>query len=146
MPVSTQVRRPVGARRLGYTIGAVVNTVLFFLVNGSPGWAAVPFLTADTARVLHVVNLSIVAGIVINLARVAYDPRWFVAFGDVVGTGIGATALLRIWNVFPFEFAAGSADWAHIVRVVLIFALVGSAIGIMAGLVSMARAIAMEAR
>jgi hypothetical protein len=142
MPTTTQVRRPIGARRLGYAIGAVVNTILLVLVNGSPGWEALPFLTAGTAQVLTLVNVSIAAGIVINLARIAYDPRWFVAFGDVISTGIGAAALLRIWQVFPFQFGTGTVDWALIVRVVLVVALAGSAIGIVAGLVSMVRAIA----
>ena len=142
MPPNTRVRRPIVSRRFGYAIGAVVNAALLYLVNGHPGWEALPFLTADTIQVLTLINLSIGAGIVINLARIAHDPQWFVAFGDVVSTGVGATALLRIWRVFPFQFATSTVDWALIVRVALILALVASAIGIVAGLVSMARGIA----
>jgi hypothetical protein len=142
MPSTTRVRRPIGSRRLGYAIGGVLNATLLYLVNRHPGWEALPFLTSDTTQVLTLINLSIGAGIVINLARIAYDPQWFVALGDVVSTGVGATALLRIWRVFPFQFATGTVDWALIVRVGLIFSLVASAIGIVAGLVSMARGIA----
>lgn len=145
MPTTTLERRSVGTRRIGYAVGAVVNTTLLYLVNDWPGWAALPFLTADTALVVPLINLSIGVGIVINLARIAYDPQWFVAFGDVVTTGIGLAALLRIWRVFPFEFASGTVDWSLIVRVVLVFAIVGSVIGIVAGLVSMVRDIAVRA-
>jgi len=142
MPTTTPVRRPIGSRRLGYAVGVVVNAILLYLVNGWPGWEALPFLTADTVQVLPLINLSIGAGMVINLARIVYDSQWFVAFGDVVSTGIGATALLRMWRVFPFQFGTSTIDWSLIVRVTLVFALVASAIGIFAGLVSMVRAIA----
>jgi hypothetical protein len=118
---------------------------MLYLVNGRPGWEAVSFLTADTAQVLPLVNVSIVAGIVLNLARIAYDAQWFVSLGDVVSTGIGAAALLRFWRIFPFQFGTSAVDWSLIVRVGLVFALVASAIGIVAGLVSTARAIAVTA-
>ena len=142
MPTTTQDRRvSAGSRRFGYAIAAAVSATLLYLVNGRPGWAALSFLTPDMARVLTLINLSIGIGVVINLARIAFDPRWFVALGDVVSTGIGVVALIRIWQVFPFRFGAGSIDWALVVRVVLIVAIVGSIIGIVAGLVSMLRAI-----
>ncbi|MCA2219291.1 hypothetical protein [Jidongwangia harbinensis] len=144
MPTMTEVRHPVGSRRIGYAGGALVNATLLYLVNGRPGWTAVPFLTSDMARVLTIINVSIVAGVTVNLVRIAYDPRWSVALGDVVATMIGAVALLRIWQVFPFQFDAGAVDWPLIVRVVLAFALVGSAFGIVAGLVSMVRAVGAE--
>jgi hypothetical protein len=144
MPTTTEVRHPVGSRRIGYAVGAFVNATLWYLVNSRPGWEALPFLGADTVHVLAMVNTSIIAGIVVNLARIAYDPRWFVVLGNVISTGIGAVALLRIWQVFPFSFAVGTVDWALIARVVLAFGFVGSAFGIVAGLVAMVRALSVE--
>src|SRR5215212_606497 len=102
MSTTTQVRLPPGvsSRRFGYAVAAGVNVLMLYLLNGAPGWEAVPFLTGDTPRVLVLVNLSMAAGVVVNSARMLYDPRWFVALGDIVSTGIGMAALVRIWQVF----------------------------------------------
>ncbi|GAA0808136.1 hypothetical protein [Spirilliplanes yamanashiensis] len=134
MSTTTQLRRRpnVASRRAGYTVAAGVNVVLLYLLNGAPGWEAVPFLTGDTTRVLLLVNLSMAAAVATNMARVLYDPRWFVALGDIVSTGIGVAALVRIWQVFPFDFSAYAVGWALVTRVVLGFALAGSIIGIVA--------------
>jgi hypothetical protein len=143
MSTATQVRRPpVVSRRFGYTVGATVNAVLLLVLNGTPGWEAVPFLTGDATRVLVLVNLSLVAGVLVNAARVLYDPRWFVFLGDAASTAVGAAALVRIWQVFPFRFAAAPVDSAVVARVVLLIAFVGSIIGIVVALVRMLHAVA----
>ena len=141
MPTTTQVRRRpnVSSRRFGYTVATGVNVLMLCLINGAPGWEAVPFLTGGISRVLLLVNLSLAAGVLVNSVRVIYDPRWFVALGDIVSTSIGVGALVRIWQVFPFDFTAYSADWALVMRVVLGFAFVGSLIGILAGIVTVLR-------
>jgi hypothetical protein len=41
---------------------------------------------------------------------------------------LAATA--RVWQVFPFDFSGYSFNWAPLVRVVLLVAMVGSGIGI----------------
>jgi hypothetical protein len=143
MSNATQVRRPpVVSRRFGYTVGATVNALLLVLLNGTPGWDAVPFLTDDTSQVLVLVNLSLAAGVLVNAARVLYDPRWFVFLGDAASTAIGAAALVRIWQVFPFQFSTEPVDWAVVARVVLVVAFVGSLIGIVVALVRMLHAVA----
>ena len=45
-------RPPRSARRAGYLIGALLNGALLWLVNVSPGWQAVPFLTQEFDGVL----------------------------------------------------------------------------------------------
>jgi len=110
---TTPTRRPsIAARRVGYVIGALVSVALLYLVNVWPGWQAVPVLTEDTRQVLGVVNLSFVFGLVTNVLYVAHDARWWRALGEVVSTGIALVVLIRVWLVFPFEFAAGPVDWA----------------------------------
>jgi hypothetical protein len=50
------------------------------------------------------VNLTLVVSAVVNLAYVGYDAPWAVALGAIVTTGLGLAALIRIWQVFPFDF------------------------------------------
>lgn len=136
-------RRPTAAaRRLGYAIAMVVNVVLLYLVNVSPGWDAVPFLTHDTTQVVGWVNASIGAGIIANALYLAMDPRWFRALGEIVVTAIGLAALVKLWQVFPFAFDDEGTPWHLITRWVLAIAMAGSAIGIITNLVAFLRALA----
>jgi hypothetical protein len=125
-----------GRRRAGYLVGAGVNAVLLYLVNVSPGWEAVPFLTARTPEVLPLVNASLLAGVLANLVYAVRDPRWLVLLGDVVTTSIGLAAVLRVWDVFPLDFEAGA--WETVARVLLVIGAVGSVLGIVVALVRLA--------
>jgi hypothetical protein len=122
------------ARSVGYTVAAVVNTVLLFLLNVRPGWRSVPFLTEDTSRVLVLVNLSLAAGVVTNLTYVLHDaPRW-KALGDLVANGLSLAVLIRVWAVFPFAFDA--REWTLLTRTVLVIAMVGTSIAMVVQAVS----------
>ncbi|MCK6209003.1 hypothetical protein KZX45_00400 [Georgenia sp. EYE_87] len=142
--MSQQVReRPaVGARRLGYTIAVVVNAAMLYAVNVVPGWEVLPFLTADTAAVIPAVNASMAVGLVANALYAVHDPPWFKAFGDAVTTVVGLVAVVRLWQVFPFDFGAATFDWELLVRWVLVVGIVGSVIAIVVALVSLVRAAA----
>lgn len=131
-----------GSRRAGYVVAVAINLALLVALNSWPGWDAVPFLTDETTRVLGWVNASLVVSALANVAYVVADPRWLKAAGDAVTTGVGLVAMLRLWSVFPFAFAAGSVDWALVVRVVLVVGIVGSAIGIVAAVVRLVAAAA----
>jgi hypothetical protein len=135
-------RQPVASRRLGYTIAVAVNAVLIYLVNVSPGWDAVPFLTPATTEVLPWVNASMIAGVVANALYVAWDPTWFKALGDIVTTSIGIVAMVRIWQVFPFDFTGSSFDWALVARFALGFGIGGSIVAILVALVTLVRSLA----
>jgi hypothetical protein len=122
-------RPPAAARRSGYAVAAVLNLVMLYLINGRPGWTALPVLTDDATRVLALVNVSLAAGLVVNLVQLIHDPPWVVALGGMVTTAIGAAALLRMWQVFPFEFGGTSFDWALVARVLIALGLIGSVAG-----------------
>jgi hypothetical protein len=93
-------RRPSAvARRAGYGLAILFSTALLIILNGSPGWQAIPFLTSDTAPVLWLVNLFLAAGIAANLAYLAYNPPWLKSLGNLATTGIGLAAAIRIWQV-----------------------------------------------
>ncbi|HEX5198845.1 MAG TPA: hypothetical protein VFW27_02795 [Actinoplanes sp.] len=140
MTTTSKSRTPV-ARRAGYAIAVLVNTLLIYLINVWPGWDVLPFLTAGMTRVLPLINLSLVAGVAVNLVCLAHDARWLVAAGSLVTTSIGLAATVRMWQVFPFDFAAGS-PWPAVVRVLLIVAMAGSVIGIGVQIVTLLRAAA----
>ncbi len=135
-------RRSGATRRVGYVLAALCDATLLYLVNVWPGWQAVSFLTEDTRQVLGLVNLSLAVGLVANLVYLAKDGPRLKALGDVVTTGIGLVVLVRIWQVFPFDFAGWSTDWSWLVRVLLGVGIVGSVIGIAVRFISLVRQLA----
>jgi hypothetical protein len=134
-------RPPVATRRVGYVVAVLVNAALLYAANVWPGWATLPFLTEDTAQVMPMVNASITVSLVANGVYLLRDPRWLKALGDVVTTTVGLVAVVQMWQVFPFDFDDGGLDWTLVVRVLLGVAIVGSVIGIVAGLVSFVRSV-----
>lgn len=142
MTTTTAHRPSIATRRIGYVFGALAGVIGLLLVNVWPGWDSVPFLTSETAEVLGLVNASFVAGIVANAVYLVYDAPWLVALGGVVTTGIGLVALIRIIQVFPVDFSDWDFDGTALVRVLLILAIVGTAIGIVVQLVALVRSLA----
>ena len=129
-------RPSAGARRVGYALAVLFSMALLVILNGSPGWQAMPFLTSDTAQVLWLVNLCLAAGIAANLVYLVSDPPWIKSLGDLVTTGIGLAAAIRIWQVFPFDLSSG---WTAAVRVLLAVAIAGSCIALVVQIVTLAR-------
>lgn len=126
-------------RRVGYTVGAVVNALVLVAVNWWPGWDAVPFLTADTRLVLGWVNASIVVGLLANLLYAVSDPPRVRAGGDLVQNLVGLAAMVRLWQVFPVHFAPGGFDWELVARVFLGIGIGGASIAIVVALVRLVR-------
>lgn len=146
-PPAAPARRPRPAgRRAGYLAAVVVNAALLFVLNGQPGWQAVPFLTSATTQVLGLVNLSLAAGLAVNLVYLAYDQPWLKSLGDLLTAGIGLVVAIRLWQVFPFAFH-GSWTWcATAVRVLLIVAIAGCGVSILVQAVSLGRLAVHSAR
>ena len=57
----------------------------------------------------------------------------------LVTAGIGLIVMIRIWNVFPFDFSDSAFDWTFVVRLLLVVAMVGAAIGIVVQFVTLIR-------
>jgi len=133
----TMTQRPTAAaRRLGYGVGAVVNVALLYAVNIWPGWEVLPFLTAGTASVLVLVNLSIISNLTANAVYLVYDAAWLKSLGTVLTTTVGMITLVRIWQVFPFDFGDSSFNWQLVTRILLIIGIVGSDIGIIVAFIA----------
>ncbi|MBM6402371.1 hypothetical protein [Phycicoccus sonneratiae] len=129
---SRPARRLRPAPRSANLGGLVVNLVLLYLVNERPGWDAVPFLTGDTPLVLPLVNAALWTGVVVEALAVLLHTPGFRALGDLVTSAVGLTATLRVWDVFPFDLTSG---WHLVARGVLVLAVVGGVVGIVAALV-----------
>jgi hypothetical protein len=138
----TASKRPaVGDRRVGYVVAVLVNAAVLYAVNVWPGWQALPFLTEDMRLVLGLVNASMLVSIVANMVYFVADPRWLKALGDIVTTAVGVAALVRMWQVFPFDFSGSSFDWALVVRVAMGVAIGGSAIALVVAFVSFVKSV-----
>ena len=120
----------------GYCLAIGFSAALLIVLNGSPGWQAMPFLTSDTGQVLWLVNFSLAAGIAANVVYLAYDPPWVRSPGGLATTGIGLATAIRLWQVFPFALSSG---WSTAVRVLLVVAIAGSCIALVVQIVSLAR-------
>jgi hypothetical protein len=127
-----------GQRSFGYTVALAVNVGLLYLINESPGWDAVGFLTGEASSVLGWVNASIAAGVAMNAVYLISDPEWLRALGDVATTTIGLVALLVIWQVWPIDLAA---LWELLARWVIAVGVAGSVIGIIVATVRFVRAL-----
>jgi len=126
-------------RRVGYLVAVIVNVVIWILVNVSPGWQALPFLTDDFTRVLWLANLSLVTSALVNAAYLLYDPAWFRSVTQIGVLAVGLAASVRTWQVFPFDFSGSSIPWAGITRALIIIAIFGSVIALVSELVKLAK-------
>lgn len=129
---------PAG-RRIGYAVAIAVNVVLFLLVNVWPTWRILPFLTEATLDVLPLVNLSLIAGVVVNVLNLLLDLAWVRTVGELVTSVIALIATIRIWDVFPFAFGDTGFDWELLTRVILGIAIGGTVISIIVQVVILVR-------
>ena len=141
--LQSRARPAVRSRRAGNVVAAIANAVVLWLVHGWPGWEVVPFLTAETSRVLGVVTASLAAGIVVNLLQLPPHPGWLTPAGLVVTSAFAVAVTVRVLDVFPFAFDGGF-DWALVVRIVLVVGIVGAAVGVIVAVVSLVRLLAAE--
>ncbi len=133
-------RRPsIASRRFGYALSIAINVVLIYLVNEWPGWQSLSFMTADAERVIPIINASMVIIIVANALYLIADPRWLRAIGEAITAAVSFVAIACLLGVFPFDFSDLSFDWETLVRVLLVLGLVGSAVSVIANLVTFIR-------
>ncbi len=128
--------RPAPAvRRTGYVAAIVVFVVLWWIVGRLYGWGWPPFLTEEFGDVVPWLRFSLAVDIAFHAVYLAYDPRWFTAFGDGVRALVNAIVAIIILRVFPFDFSAYAFDWETLTRIVLIVAIVAAWIAAIAAVV-----------
>ena len=131
-------RRPsLASRRFGYALSVAINVVLIYLLNEWPGWQSLNFVTGDADLVVPVINASMVIVIVANGLYLIADPRWLRAIGEAVTAAVSFIAITVVLEVFSFDFSGLYFDWEMLVRVMLVLGLVGSAVSIIANVVTL---------
>ncbi len=129
-------------KRAGYVIAIIINAAMLVVVNSILDWDVLPFLTQDFTRVLPLLNVSLAATIVANVAFLLFDPDWFVSLCRMVLNAVGIAVGGLFLTVFPFDFSAYPGfDWALLAKVMIILGIVGTSIGLIAETVKLVRAL-----
>jgi hypothetical protein len=126
---------PTSGKRFGYAIAVAVNAALLWVILNIQSWDLLPFLTDRFSEVVPWLTLSLIVSILANLTYQFDHSPPVRAFGDLVTSLIGAWAAYRVLAVFPFEFTGDGFDGSTLIRVLLIVAIVGGAIGTIAAFV-----------
>ena len=120
------------ARRFGYLLGASINAGMIWLVNVTPGWWWVPFLTEEFGQVVWLITASLLVGVAVNLGQMAFDPPWARRLGDTISAAFAVVILQRLWSIFPFDLDPGWVGWTTPLRVTLLLVTIATAIGLVA--------------
>ena len=130
---------PSPVRRTGYVIAIVVNALLLYVVNNLLAWDVLPFLTQDFERLLPILNLSIVASIAANALYLWRDRGTIRHGSQIIVSALSLGVMVRTWQIYPFDFSAYSVNWDVLVRFILVVAVVGTSIGLVAEAVKLVR-------
>ncbi|GAA3458650.1 hypothetical protein ACFFSW_36145 [Saccharothrix longispora] len=127
--------------RTGYLTAAMLDVVLLVLVNVSPGWRGVPFLTGAAEDVVVWVDAGLALGVVVNLVHVLFLRRRLVLLGDVLTTAAALVSLTVVRAVFPFRFDDAQIPWTVITRTTLTIVVVAVSIALLVQLVKLLHAL-----
>ncbi len=127
------------SRRFGYFVSVLINVAMLIVVNNLVTWDILPFLTGDFDRVVPIITVSLGAAILANLAYIAYDAGWFRSLTQIGLLLISLAATIRLYQVFPFDFAAYEFNWTAVGKGVLILAMVGVVVGMITEAVKLAQ-------
>jgi hypothetical protein len=68
----------------------------------------------------------------------SFDPPWFKSLTRIGLNLISLIVTIRMLQVFPFDFSGYRFDWEIVTRVVLILAIIGTAIAVVVETVKLA--------
>jgi len=132
-------RRPSApVRRVGYAVAVALQLVVWYAAAIWPGWSALPFLTEQTTLVLPIFYASLAVTAAVNLVWLLRDPAWLTSLGNLLTAVVGIAVSVRLWQVFPFDFGESTVPWGLLARILLVMAIVGSAIGAVVSVVTLA--------
>lgn len=124
----TRHHRSAG-RRFGYLVAIGINAVMLSIANHLLEWDWPSFLTDEFNDVLGIITVSFVATMIANAMFVVFDAPWFKSLANAVTAAIAIAVAWRMLQVFPFDFTGYDRDWSDVARIVLVFAMLGAAVG-----------------
>lgn len=130
MTTTTDITLRRAGRRTGYAIAIVINVFLLFVVNNVTSWDVASFLTDEFSEVVPFIDLSLAASVIANLLYLFNDRPAVKSASRIVVNAIGIVASVAVLRVFPFDFAGYAFDWAILIRILLVGAIVGQGIAI----------------
>lgn len=116
-------------RRFGYGIAIAINVALLILVNNIVEWGLSGFITDGWSDVVPWINVSLSATLLANVIYMFNDAPVVKSSGQLVTNVITFLASYQIFRVFPFDFSGYTFNWGIVIRILLIVAMAGSAIG-----------------
>lgn len=128
--ISTELKR--ASRNVGFGIAVVINVVMLVVVQNILDWGWLPFLTDEFVDVIPWISLSLIALIVTNLIYVFNDSALVRSTGQIGTHLISFLATYQLFRVFPFDFSAYEFNWGIVARVLLVLAMAGAGIGMLA--------------
>lgn len=134
--VSPELKR--AGRRVGYGVAVVINVAMLIAVQYVYDWGWLPFLTVEFNEVVPWISLSLMASILANLVYQFNDAPLPKSTGQILVNLISIVVSYQIFQIFPFDFSGYDFNWAIVVRIVLILAMVGAAIGTLTEAVNLA--------
>lgn len=142
--VSSGARR--AGHRFGYLVAIVVNLVMLGAVQFILEWGWIPFLTDELEGLIPLISLSLIVTVIANLVYL-FDDTVFVKSTAEIGVNLMSLYVTyQIYLVFPFDFSAYTFDWEMPARILLILAMVGTGIGVLASAWQLHRASLREGR
>lgn len=123
--------RSITTRRTGYAVAMLVNAIMLVIVNNILEWGWFSWLTDDFELVLPLVNLSLLATMLVNLAYMAYDLQWFKSLCEMGLLVISISVAVRTFEVFPFDFSAYTWNWEATVKLAIVCAIIGMSIAML---------------
>ena len=117
--------------RFGYGVAIVINLAMLVVVQNILEWGWLPFLTDEFATVVPWITLSLVLSIVVNLVYQINDSRAVKTAGQILVSVVSIFVTYQLLRVFPFDFSNYGFNWAPVVRIVLVLAMVGAGIGML---------------
>lgn len=128
-----QAPRRLGStgRRFGYVVAVGVNALGLVIVNNVLEWGWLSFLTADLAKVVPWLNVSLTAALAANLIYLFWDRPAFRSATQIVLNLVTFVVTYQFFRVFPFDFSIYTFNWGVVVRILLILTMVGAAVGVL---------------
>lgn len=116
----------------GYAVSIVINLALLVVVLNIYDWGWFPFLTSQFADVALFIGAGLAAAIAVNLVYLFNENPIVKSGGEILVNLIGVFVTYRVFLIFPFDFSSYRFNWEVVARVLLILAMIGAGVAVLA--------------